>query len=163
MTTHISLKSPLNPGKYTTRDGGEAWVDAPPMGAQMSVTIPFLVGWVKSLSGYTPATWAPDGRYVPSSGNSILDLVGPWIDKPVFNHWDKIPGAKAVFLSHNKRWVAGSGVPTWRTASGVSYWTLESEDVDHDMYVWTVLLIKEHMPVWEGHPKDSLIIRPEGV
>lgn len=163
MTTHIFLKAPLNPGKYVTRDGGEAWVAAPPNGAQMSVTIPFLVGWVKSLSGYTPATWAPNGRYMPANSDSILDLVGPWVDKPVFNHWDKIPGAKAVFFTHHGHWVAGSHVPVWHSCVGnnQSYWTM-NDTVPVD-YCWTISLLKHHIPKWEGHPKDSLIIRPEGV
>ena len=116
------------------------------------------IGWI----GKYPHRWLTHGGSEPTSATGVDNIVRPWIDKPVFNHWDKIPGAKAVYLTYDKRWVACSHVPKWHesgTTYIMSFWTL----AEPTAYCWSVGILNDHRPVWGGDPKDSRIIRPEGV
>lgn len=154
------METPIKPGKYKMRNGKQAIVvGCAPVGVKVDYPI---TGWRFTNDTWHHTAWSENGIFVVTLGDSDADLISPWIDAPVFNHWDKIPGAKAVYLTQDKRWVACSHVPKYfdaGTPHGMSFWSI-SEPVE---YAWSVGILKCHAPVWEGPPKDSLIIRPESV
>jgi hypothetical protein len=93
------------------------------------------------------------------SNPSEFDLISPWIDAPIFKHWDTAPWAKALY-KYSRSWILSSFIPVWDD---------KCEDWHHPKqnspftYRLTCHLIPGHYPNWDGHDKDSLILRPENV
>lgn len=149
------METPIKPGKYKMRNENPAIVAAvAPSEINQAQS---LIGWLKyNDKNWCGGSWAVNGAFhLAFSSPSPFDLISPWIDAPIFNHWDKVPWAKAVYR-HADRWYAASCVP-------VADSCLFVVDGEKDPYaVMAQLEIKDY-PAFTGPDKDSLIIRPEDV
>ena len=153
------METPIKPGKYKMRNGLQAIVVAvAPVGINARQP---LIGWIPFGDGkWCGVCWHADGAfYVTREIPSPFDLISPWIDAPVFNHWDTAPWAKALY-KYSRSWILSSFIPVWDDK--VEDWHHPKQNSPFT-YRLTCHLIPDHYPNWVGPDKDSLILRPENV
>ena len=151
------METPIKPGKYKCAAGQEAHIlPAPPELGDLDC----LVGWVlvKETKKWAVMTWTLNGRLYPKA-LSQYDISSPWIDAPIFNHWDKVPWAKALY-KYSRSWILSSFIPEWDDKCEDWYHPKQNSPFTYRI---TCHLIPEHSPHWVGWDKDSLILRPANV
>lgn len=97
-----------------------------------------------------------DGKYWQGDSNPSVDIIGPWIDKPVVDWSKERDWVKAIAMGIGLTWSRYEKVPTklnGRTALHGGFW--------QPMHPSEYPTNPDGSP-WTGDWKDSLIVRPEG-
>lgn len=105
-------------------------------------------GAVLYVNGWEVAGWHSDGTWI-KGGRRGLDIIAPWIEKPIVD-WSAMPKwAKWVAMDKNGEWFWSDAPPR------------KSKDI-WECSCNTDIIPPEYAPKYEGPWEDSLVERPEG-
>lgn len=134
------METKITVGYWERRDGKRARVLATDVAGELPVV------WVDD-EGYAYQCHA-DGTYLSTMQESFVDLIKPWVDKPIVDWSKERDWVKAIAKDLDQRW-----------------WRLDAVPKGHDGIGWRAHTFGSRMhpseyPTFSGDWKDSLIIRP---
>src|SRR5690625_1364923 len=130
--------------EYRTRGGKKAIVYAVNRGGSFPVH-----GAIKHEDMWTVESWTCDGTSIVYDIYAA-DLVSEWIEKPIFDHWDKLPEwiDEYMAMDSNGNWYAYFKKPFSITIG----WASEAK---------CIVIPVNYRPNFEGSWEDSLIKNPK--